>query len=136
MNRCIACILALLGVASLVFGIIFIIQSNSGKQVVADEINPITLSELNAKYDAVKAGQIGRMAAEEPLIQTGQAQPTVMYDYLSAQRGLLGLAKANIALAGFVQMSGIVDIVIGVGLILAGLGLLKQSKPPAKTTAA
>ena len=136
MNRCIACILALLGVASLVFGIIFIIQSNSGKQVVADEINPITLSELNAKYDAVKAGQIGRMAAEEPLIQTGQAQPTAMYDYLSAQRGLLGLAKANIALAGFVQMSGIVDIVIGVGLILAGLGLLKQSKPPAKTTAA
>ncbi|MCX6003969.1 MAG: hypothetical protein NTX46_06160 [Chloroflexi bacterium] len=136
MNRCIACILALLGVASLVFGIIFIIQSNSGKQVVADEINPLVLSELNAKYDAVKAGQQAYAATEEPLIQTGQAPPSVMYDYLSAQRGLLGLAKADIALAGFVQMSGIVDIVIGVGLILAGLGLLKQSKSPAKTTAA
>lgn len=135
MNRYITWIIAILGVASLVLGIIFIVQANSGRQAIADQITPLKISEVSAKYDTVKAQQQAFAAIEEPKIQAGQAAPTVMYDYLSAQRGLLGLAKADIALAGFVQMSGIVDIVIGVGLILAGLGLLKQSKPPAKTTA-
>ena len=117
---------ALIGVACLVFGIVFIIQSNSAKQTVADEVKPLALSEVNAKYDTVSANQQKVMAVEEVQIQAGKAAPTTLYDYLSAQRGLLGLAKANVGLAGFVMMSGIVDIILGLGLILAGISLFQK----------
>lgn len=126
MKRFLGMVIAIIGVASLVFGILFIVQSNSGKQTVADEVKPLALSELNAKYDAVKAGYTKYMAAEEPQIQAGKAAPSVMYDYLSAQRALLGLAKSNVSLAGFVMMSGVVDVIVGFGLILAGIVLVKQ----------
>jgi hypothetical protein len=104
-------------------------QSNTGKQTVADEISPITLSDLNAKYDAVKAKQQAAMIAEEPNIQAGKAAPSVLYDYLSAQRGLLGLAKSNMSLAGFVLMNGVVEVVLGIGLIFTGM--LLYMKPAA-----
>lgn len=120
MKRFIGMVIALIGVASLVFGIVFIIQSNSGKQEVADEIAPLTLSEVDAKYDTVSASHNQLKAAEEPKIQQGQAQPSAMYNYLSAQRALLGLAKSNIGLTSSVMMNGIVDIVLGFGLILVG----------------
>ena len=128
MKRFIGMVVALIGIATLVFGIIFIIQSNTGKQTVADEVKPIALSDVNPKYDAVSASQTQLMAAEEPKIQAGQAQPSAMYNYLSAQRALLGLAKANIGLTGFVMMSGTVDIILGIALILMGMTLfLKQT---------
>jgi hypothetical protein len=78
---------------------------------------------LNAKYDTVKAAQEAQAAKEEPGIQAGQAAPSVMYNYLSSQRALLGSAKSNVALSGFVMMSGTVDIVLGIGLMLIGLAL-------------
>jgi hypothetical protein len=114
-KRLIGMVIALIGVVSLVFGIIFIIQSGSGKQEVIDELKPVVLSELNAKYDGVKAA----IAAEQPA-------PAVKYDYLLAQRALLGLAKSNVGLTNFVMMSGIVDIILGLGLILAGTALCKK----------
>ena len=128
MKRFIGMVVALIGIATLVFGIIFIIQSNTGKQTVADEVKPIALSDVNPKYDAVSASQTQLMAAEESKIQAGQAQPSAMYNYLSAQRALLGLAKANIGLTGFVMMSGTVDIILGIALILMGMTLfMKQT---------
>jgi hypothetical protein len=127
MKRLIGMVVALVGAVTLVFGIVFIIQSNSGKQMVADEINPIALSDLNSKYDSVKASQIKQMVTEEPNIQAGKAAPSVVYDYLSAQRALLGLAKSNIMLAQFVMLSGIVDIILGLGLILGGIVSLRKS---------
>ena len=128
MKRFIGMVVALIGIATLVFGIIFIIQSNTGKQTVADEVKPIALSDVNPKYDAVSASQTQLMASEEPKIQSGQAQPSAMYNYLSAQRALLGLAKANIGLTGFVMMSGTVDIILGIALILMGMTLfMKQT---------
>jgi hypothetical protein len=91
-------------------------------------VKPIALSDVNPKYDAVSASQTQLMAAEEPKIQAGQAQPSAMYNYLSAQRALLGLAKANIGLTGFVMMSGTVDIILGIALILMGMTLfMKQT---------
>jgi hypothetical protein len=116
-------IVALIGVAILVMGIVFALQANTAKKTVADEINPVTLSTLNAKYSAVEAAQEQQMAKEEPGIQAGQAAPSAMYNYLSAQRALLGLAKSNVGTSGFVMMSGTVDIILGIGLILAGLAL-------------
>jgi uncharacterized membrane protein len=128
-KRFYAVLVALIGVAILAMGIVFIMQSNTGKQTVADEISPITLSDLNAKYDAVKAKQQAAMIAEEPNIQAGKAAPSVLYDYLSAQRGLLGLAKSNMSLAGFVLMNGVVEVVLGIGLIFTGM--LLYMKPAA-----
>ena len=123
MKRFYGMIIALIGVAILAMGIVFEFQAATAKQKVADELSsPVTLSNLNATYDQVKAGYTQRANAEEPAIKTG-TQPSTMYDYLSAQRALLGLAKSNIETAKFVMMSGTVDIVLGVGLILTGMVL-------------
>ena len=35
----------------------------------------------------------------------------------------MGLAKSNLGTSGFVMMSGTVDIVLGIGLVLVGLAL-------------
>lgn len=126
MKRFIGVVVALIGVVALVFGIIFIIQSNSGKQEVASELAPITLAQVDAKYDSVKAKQVQLMTAEEPKIQAGQAQPSAMYIYLTTQKTGLGLARANIGLTSFVMMSGIIDIILGIGLVLTGMLLMKK----------
>ena len=128
MKRFLAMVIMLIGIASLVLGIIFIVQSGSAKQEIADSLAPVTISEVNGKYDAVTAKQKAAMQAEEPKIQAGQAAPSASYNYLSAQRALLGLAKSNIGVASFLLMSGIVEIVLGIGLVLAGLMLsMKQT---------
>jgi hypothetical protein len=124
--RAIAVIVIILGLAALVFGILFIPQASSGEQEIADSVAPLKLSEVDAKYDAVAAKYDAMKAAEEPKIQAGQAAPSVTYDYLSAQRALLGLAKANIGTTKFVRLNGIIDIIVGLGLILAGVGLLRK----------
>jgi hypothetical protein len=123
-----AIVVAVLGVVSLVFGIIFITQASSAEQEIAGEIQPVKIAEVDAKYEAVKTKQIALMMTEEPNIQAGKAAPSDMYNYLTAQRAALGLAKADIGLAGFVRSSGIMGIIVGAGLILAGLGLFKKSQ--------
>jgi hypothetical protein len=104
-------------------GIVFLTQANTAKNTVANEIRPITLSNLNAQYNTVEAAQEQYMAAEEPGIQAKASLPSTTYNYLSAQRALLGLAKSNMGTSGFVMISGTVDIVLGIGLILVGLAL-------------
>jgi hypothetical protein len=61
------------------------------------------------------------MAAEEPNIQAGKAAPSAMYNYLTIQRTALGLAKSNVGLANLVLTMGIVDIILGIGMVLAAL---------------
>ncbi|MBN1644020.1 MAG: hypothetical protein JW856_04300 [Dehalococcoidales bacterium] len=126
MNRVVAWVVALLGVACLVMGIIFIVQANSGRQTIANELSPLTISQVNATYDTVKAKQQALAAVEEPKIQAGEAAPSTTYVYLSGQRTSLGLTKANIGLVGFIQTSGIVTILIGVGLLLVSVGSLAK----------
>jgi hypothetical protein len=116
-------VVALIGVAILVMGIVFITQANTAKKTVADQVAPIAVADVNAKYDAVSTAYNQAMAAEEPNIQAGKAAPSAIYDYYSAQRALLGLAKANLGTAGFVLMTGVVDIILGLGLVLAGMAL-------------
>ena len=128
MKRLIGMVVAIIGVASLVMGIIFIVQSNSGKKQVADDIAPLALSEVNARYDAVSTLNAQFIAAEEPKIQAKQAQPSAMYNYLTAQRDGLGLAKANIGVVGFTMMNGVMDIVLGVGLFLVGFVFIAREK--------
>ena len=123
MKRFYGIIVALIGVAILVMGIVFELQASTAKQTVSDEIAPVTLSTLNDTYDKVKAGYTQYATAEGANVQAGKAAPSAAYNYYSAQRALLGLAKSNIATAKFVMMSGTVDIVLGIGLILTGMVL-------------
>jgi hypothetical protein len=125
--RVIAIIVMVLGVASLALGILFIIQASSAENEIAAEIQPVKIAEVDGKYDAVKTKQMALAATEEPQIQAGKAAPSAMYNYLSGQRTSLGLARANIGTASFVRTSGIVELIIGVGLVLAGLGLLRKA---------
>jgi len=134
MNTCTrwsALAVAVLGVVGLVFGIIFITQAGSAEKEVAESIQPITLAELDATYEAVKAKQMDIRAVEEPNIQAQTAAPSTTYNYLTVQRTALGLARTNIGLAGFVRTSGIIDITVGLGLILAGVGLFKKGRSTA-----
>ena len=123
-----ALVVAVLGVVSLVFGIIFITQASSAEREIANEIQPLKIAEVDAKYEVVKTNQTGLARTEEPQIQAGTAAPSAMYNYLTIQRTSLGLARANIGLAGFVRTSGIIDIIVGLGLILAGVGLFRKSR--------
>jgi ABC-type dipeptide/oligopeptide/nickel transport system permease component len=128
MKRFYGMIVALIGVAILVMGILFMLQATNAKQQVAAEISPVTLKDLNATYDKVKAGYEQYMAAEEPKIQAKQAAPSATYDYYGAQRALLGLAKSNVATAGFILMNGVLEIVLGIGLVLTGMVLYMKPK--------
>jgi len=122
-----ALIVIVVGVVSLVFGIIFIVQSGSGRQQVADDIAPLTLDQLDGKYDEVVTKYNAMRAAEEPKIQAGQAAPSTTYNYLTIQKTGLGLARTNVGLADFTRMTGIIDIVLGAGLLFTGI-LVMQKK--------
>ena len=87
----------------------------TAKQEVADSIDPLPLDQLDAKYDQLK-DNIDQMkaAGSEPPIE------------LTAQKTGLGLARANVGTADFVRMTGLIDIIIGLGLALTGVGMLRK----------
>jgi hypothetical protein len=118
--RVIAIVIVILGLASLVFGILFITQATSAKQEVADSIAPLPLDQLDDRYDTV-TDQYNQMKA-------AGAQPDVQFNYLYATKTGLGLARANAGTANAVMVNGIVDICVGLGLVLAGLGLLRKAQ--------
>ncbi|MGD1120124.1 MAG: hypothetical protein ABR886_11675 [Dehalococcoidales bacterium] len=124
--RVLGIIVIILGLVSVVLGVIFIPQSMSGHKQVADSVLPLQLSQVNPMYDSISAKFDQIMAAEEPNIQAGKAAPSAMYNYLAAQRALLGLAKANVGTTSAVMMNGIVDIAAGLGLILVGFVVMRK----------
>jgi hypothetical protein len=127
MKSGIALIVLLLGVASIVFGVLFITEAGPAKDEVAESIAPVTLAELDDRYEAAKTSLMAVRAAEEPQIQAGQAEPSSTYNYLTVQKTGLGLARANVGLADFTMYSGIINVIVGAGLLLAGVALLKKS---------
>jgi hypothetical protein len=129
--RALAVIVIILGLAGIVFGILFIPQASSADKEIADSVIPLKVSDVDAKYDAVTAAFNQQMAKEEPGIQAHTAQASATYNYLSAQRALLGLAKANIGNVKFVRTSGIINIIVGLGLVLAGLVLFRKNQSAA-----
>jgi hypothetical protein len=120
MQTVLRALVVIIGVAVLAFGVIFIVQSGSGKQQVADDIAPLTLDKLDTQYDAVTARQQAMAQAEEPNIQAGTAQPSAMYTYLTNQKIGLGSARSNVGTANLTMMMGIIDVLIGLGLVLGG----------------
>lgn len=117
--RVMAVIMAILGLASLVLGILFITQATSAEQEVADSIAPLPLEQLDATYDAVTAQYNQAKAAQTP--------PSPEYNALYGNKVGLGLARSNMGTASFVRMTGLIDIILGLGLILAGLALLRKA---------
>jgi len=113
-----AVILAIVGVACLVFGIMFIIEAGNAEQRVADELatSGIEICDVNAAYGQASAG-LGQA------MQSGD-QETIQNATL--QKTSLGLAKSNVSTIKFLRNSGIVNIILGAGLVLASAGLFKQ----------
>ena len=117
--RVLAVIVVILGLASLALGILFIFQAADAEQEVADSIAPLPLDQVDAQYDAVTA-QYNQMK------QAG-AQPDANYNYVAATKVGLGLARANVGTASFVQSVGIISIILGAGVVLAGIAILRQA---------
>jgi len=125
--RALAVIVIILGLAALVFGILFIPQASSGEEEIAESVAPLTLDQVDARYDTVVAQHNAMRSTEEPKIQAGQAAPSAMYNYLTIQRTALGLTRSNIGQADFIRTTGIINIVLGVGILLMGV-LFMQKK--------
>ena len=66
--------------------------------------------------------------AEEPAIQGGTALPSPMYNYLTVQKVGLGLARSQVGTANAVQTTGIISILVGLGLVLVGFGILRKAQ--------
>jgi predicted PurR-regulated permease PerM len=120
--RAIAIIVVILGIAAIVFGILFIPQASSAKQKVADSLtSPVTLDNLDATYDQISGSydqlKASRMPSSDP-----------QYVMVLGQRTSLGLARTNVGTANAVMTNGIVDILIGLGLVLGGFALLRKAQ--------
>jgi hypothetical protein len=126
--RALAIVVLVLGVIALAIGVTGITQASSAEATIASEISPLKIADVNSKYEAVKASHNQMRAAEEPNIQAGKAAPSDMYNYLSIQRTSLGLTRSNLGFATFIRMNGILNIIIGVGLVLTGYGLFRKGK--------
>ena len=114
--RVLAVIVIILGLAALVFGILFLPKASSAEQEVAESLtSPVTLDTLDITYDNIDQ-QVRAMQGNEP-----------QYLMLFAQRTSLGLARSNIGTASLVRMLGIVNIFAGVGLVLAGFVLYRKN---------
>ena len=124
--RILALLVAVIGVALLAIGVYYIPQAISGKQEIADKIAPLTLDNLDAMYDKVSSEHAKLIIKEELKILQG-AVPDAKYNYLTIQRTGLGLARAEVGLTNFVLITGIIEIILGVALILISIGLMRKS---------
>jgi hypothetical protein len=123
--RLLALLVVILGIATLVFGIIFIPQASSAKQEVKDSlIAPVTLDNLDTTYDQAN-GAFNQLAA------SGMPSTDPRFVMALGQRTSLGLAKSNVGIAKVLQTMGIIDILIGVGLVLGGCALMMRRAPGA-----
>jgi hypothetical protein len=118
--RVLAILVIILGIAALVFGILFIPQANSARQKVADSLtSPVNLDNLDATYDQI-SGMFDQLKA------SGMPSTDPQYVMVLGQRTSLGLARANVGTAKLVLTMGIVDILVGLGLVLGGFGMLRK----------
>jgi len=116
--KCSALFIAIIGVVSLVFGIMFMIEAGKAEQRVLDEITPLNLEigDVNAAY-----GQAS--AALGQAMQSGD--PEVIQD-ATLKKTSLGVIRSNVGTIKFLRNSGILEIVLGAGLVLASAGLFKR----------
>ncbi len=130
--RAIAVIIAVIGVFTLAFGIVYIFQAASAQQEIADQLQtglqPMAVGDVEAAYNQttsqmvqMKNGELQQLAAGKP----------VSDNYLNVvnQRTALGLTRSNLGIIQATRMNGIIDVVIGVSLVLIGLVLFSRRTP-------
>src|SRR4030042_912361 len=123
--RLLGLLVVILGIAAIVFGIMFIPQASDAKQKVEESLSPpVTLDNLNATY-----GQIS--TAYDQLKAAGMPSSDPQYVMVLGQRTSLGLAKSSIGLAKFLNTMGMVNIIVGVGLVLAGGAVMMKKNQSA-----
>jgi hypothetical protein len=125
--RILGIIVLILGLVGLIFGILFLPMANSAENEIAVQVTPLTLDQVAPKYDLVTAKFNEQMAKEEPQIQAGKAMPSDIYNYYSAQRALLGLAKSNMGTVTLLRFLGIVNICLGVGIAATGFYVFRKA---------
>jgi hypothetical protein len=118
--RLLALLVVILGIATLVFGIMFIPQASDAKKKVADSLTaPVTLDTLDATYDKI-SGSFDQLKA------AGMPSSDPQYVMILGQRTSLGLARSNVGVAKVLNTMGIVNIIAGVGFIFAGCALMMK----------
>jgi hypothetical protein len=118
--RFLGLLVIILGIAAIVFGILFIPQASNTKQEVADSLtSPVTLDNLDATYDQI-AGAYDQLKA------AGMPSSDPQYVMVLGQRTSLGLARNSVGLAKFLNTMGMVNIIVGVGLVLAGCAVMMK----------
>ena len=114
--RILSLIVIILGLAVLVFGIILLPMASSAEQEVADSLTPpVTLDTLDTTYEGIDT-QVRAMQGNEP-----------QYLTMFAQRTSLGLARSNVGSASLVRTLGIINILAGLGVMIAGFVLFRKS---------
>jgi len=121
--RAIGIIVLILGVAGLAFGVLLIPQAYSAEDEIAESIAPLPLDQVDSQYDAVKA--------KYTQMKESGAPPSVEYNYLTVQKTGLGLTRSQIGLASLTRTIGMINIILGVGLVLAGIGLMRKGQSSA-----
>jgi hypothetical protein len=123
--RILALLVVILGIATLVFGIIFIPQASEAKQKVADSLTSgVTLDNLDDTYDKING-------TYDQLKASGMLSSDPQYVMVLGQRTSLGLAKTNVGLARVLNTVGIINILLGVGLVFAGCALMMRKNQSA-----
>ena len=125
----ISIVVLVLGVVSLAFGILLVMQAGSAEKDITEELAVpagTKVEEVDELYEGAKAKQ-------QELFNAGAATkaPTdpsfIAYTSVTASRTGLGLTKTNLGLASFIRFAGITNLIIGIALILVGLGLYKRT---------
>ena len=127
--RIVAIVVGVLGIFVLALGIVFLSQAGSAEKKIADEIQPLKVADVNTTYDGVKAKQMQLAQVEGAAIQAGN--PSANYTYLTLQRTSLGLTRSNLGVAQFTRTAGIVNIVLGAGILMLAAGMLIRAKATA-----
>jgi hypothetical protein len=132
--RAIALAVAVIGVFILAIGVVFIVQAGSAEQKVEESLqtglSPIGLGDVEAAYDKASDTMVQMKPGELQQVAAGKS---VSDNYLKVvnQRTGYGLTRTNIGLAQFTRISGILNVVLGVSLVLIGLALLSRRPQPA-----
>jgi hypothetical protein len=119
MKNLLSILVAVVGVVAIVFGVLFIMQANSSRDTLVKELAPVTLATLDSTYDQVKAGLATAQAAGAAANETIQS--------LGWQKASLSAAKGSRGTIDFVEKSGMLTIVLGLGFVLSGWAIMKKS---------
>jgi hypothetical protein len=133
--RALAVIIAVLGVFTLAIGVVFITQAASAEKTISDQLQtglqPLAVADVQAAYDNA-TNQMVQMRPSELQQMATTKQPSANYLNVVNQRTALGLTRSNLGIAQATRMNGIIDVVLGASLVLAGVVLISRRSSAVK----